>query len=101
MYFGALAIGADVAAGIYAFYCADKLGKPVSFAFKGMKVDFLKRAESAVIFECTEGAVIKEAVEKSLETGDRINRPVKVLAYNNQQEVVAEFVMEISVKVKG
>ena len=50
MYFGALAVGADVAAGLHAFYFAGKMGKKVSFAFKGMSVEFLMRAESSVVF---------------------------------------------------
>jgi acyl-coenzyme A thioesterase PaaI-like protein len=100
MYFGALAVGADVAAGIYAFYCAEKVGKKVSFAFKSVKGEFLKRAESDVLFECTEGEVINKAVKESMDSGERVNKEVKVLAFNSGGEVVADFIMEISVKVK-
>ena len=43
MYFGALAVGADVAGGIQVFYFAEKHNKKVSFAFKGMNAQFLKK----------------------------------------------------------
>ncbi len=99
MYFGALAVGADVAGGIHAFYFAKKHDKKVSFAFKSMNVSFLKRAETDVLFVCDEGAKIEECILESLKTQTRINQNVSVRALNSQQEEVAVFTMEISVKV--
>lgn len=98
MYFGALAVGADVSAGVHAFYYAEKMGKKVSFAFKSMQVDFLKRAESDVIFRCEDGLIVRQAIEDSISQGVRINQQIKVNALNSEQEVVAAFVMEISVR---
>ncbi len=60
MYFGALAVGADIAGGIHAFYFAEKASYNVSFAFKGMKADFIKRPESDILFESAEGLSVKE-----------------------------------------
>lgn len=98
MYFGALAVGADVSAGVHAFYYAEKMGKKVSFAFKSMQVDFLKRAESDVIFRCEDGLIVRQAIEDSISQGVRINQQIKVNALNSEKEVVAAFVMEISVR---
>ena len=99
MYFGALAVGADVSAGIHAFYFSRKHDKKVSFAFKSMKADFLKRAESDVVFECRQGKMIEQIVLESFEKKERINRMVNVEAKNTAGEIVALFEMEISVKV--
>ncbi|MDD2982864.1 MAG: DUF4442 domain-containing protein [Crocinitomicaceae bacterium] len=99
MYFGALAVGADVAGGIHAFYFAEKHHKKVSFAFKSMHANFLKRAETDVFFVCNEGAKIEQAILKSIESQTRINQDVQVVALNKLQEEVALFTMEISVKV--
>ena len=101
MYFGALAVGADVAAGIHAFYFSEIMGYKISFAFKGMHADFLKRAESDVVFEITEGLKIKKAVEESKNKKERVNTEVEVLARNEENEIVAKFNMIVSVKVKG
>lgn len=101
MYFGALAVGADVAAGLHAFYFAEKMGKKVSFAFKGMNAQFLMRAESDILFVSDEGAKVSDAMNRSLESGERINEPINVLAKNTKNEVVATFEMIVSVKVKG
>lgn len=100
MYFGALAVGADVAAGIHAFYFAEKSGKKVSFAFKGVKAEFLKRAESDITFVSTEGELVQKAFDSSADSGERVNQPINVIAYNTQQEEVATFEMIVSVKVK-
>lgn len=100
MYFGALAVGADVAGGIHAFYFAESNGRKVSFAFKGMTAEFHKRAESDVTFVSNDGPVVQGAIEQSIATSDRVNDEVKVRAYNSDDELVATFVMGISVKVK-
>ena len=100
MYFGVLAVGADVAGGIHAFYFAKKMGLKVSFAFKSMNAEFLKRAESDTIFECAEGKLIEKAILESQRTGERINRDVHVSARNTDGEEVASFILVVSVKVK-
>jgi acyl-coenzyme A thioesterase PaaI-like protein len=100
MYFGALAIGADVAAGIHTFYFSEKLGKKVSFAFKGMNAEFIKRAESDIVFTCNQGDVIKQAILKSDTEKVRVNETVLVNAVDANNEIVAKFDMIVSVKVK-
>ena len=100
MYFGALAVGADIAAGLHAFYFAESLGYKVSFAFKGMNADFLMRAESDILFKINQGELIREAVELSAKSKERVNQPVDVIATNDKNEVVATFKMIVSVKVK-
>ena len=100
MYFGALAVGADVAAGIHAFYFAEQSGVKVSFAFKSVKGEFLQRAMTDVVFESKDGGIVKAAFDEALQTGERINKPVKVTAYNDMNEPVAEFELVISIKIK-
>lgn len=100
MYFGVLAVGADVAAGLHAFYFCDELNVRPSFAFKGMKAEFVKRAETDVVFTCDEGALVREQVLKAIQTNERQNHWVKVTARDLNGDVVALFEMEISVKIK-
>ncbi len=100
MYFGALAVGADIAAGLHAFYFADRMGKKVSFAFKGMNAEFIMRAESTIVFVSEDGEKVNDAMNRSFEQGERINEPINVIAKNDKNEVVARFEMIVSVKVK-
>ena len=99
MYFGALSVGADIAGGIQVFYFSKKMDRKVSFAFKGMNAQFLKRAESDIVFESNEGQKIQKAMEKSLIEGSRINDSIMVEAKNDSGEVVATFEMIVSVRV--
>jgi acyl-coenzyme A thioesterase PaaI-like protein len=99
MYFGALAVGADVAGGIHVFYFAELSNLKVSFAFKGMKADFIKRAESDVVFESNQGELVRKAINLSEETGERVNETINVIARDKNQEIVATFEMIVSVKV--
>ena len=100
MYFGALAVGADVTAGLFAFYHAEKLGRKVSFAFKGMTAEFHKRAESDVRFVCDEGMVVQKCLQQSIYNEERVNHPIKVAAFDKDNEEVASFEMIISVRIK-
>lgn len=100
MYFGALAVGADIAGGIHTFYYGEKEGLKFSFSFKDMKADFLKRAESDVTFVSNDGSVIHQMILKSSSIKERENKTVSVIAYNEANEVVANFEMGVSLKVK-
>jgi len=101
MYFGALAVGADVAGGVHAFYFAQLQNKKVKFAFKGMSCEFIKRAESDCTFISKDGKKIENAILKSIATGDRVNENTHVDVFDANNELVATFEMIVSVKCKG
>lgn len=100
MYFGALAIGADVAGGIHAFYFAQLHNKKVKFAFKGMNSEFIMRAESDCIFVSNDGKKVEAAILKSIETQERVNETTHVEVFNMNKELVATFELIVSVKCK-
>ncbi|HAU0640961.1 TPA: PaaI family thioesterase, partial [Legionella pneumophila] len=83
MYFGALAVGADIAGGLHGFYHAKQAKCKVSLAFKSFQAQFLRRPESDVYFICTEGDVVKKMIEESKKSGERINKPIHIKAYIN------------------
>jgi len=104
MYFGALAVGADLACGLHGFYYSEITGMKIALVFKSFKAQFLKRPESDVYFVCESGDVIKSMLDESKNTGARINKIIPVNAYTNylkQAELVAEFGLELSIKVVG
>ena len=100
MYFGALAVGADTAAGIHAYYLGVEKGLNLSLAFKSCNAEFIKRAETDITFVCKEGRKITQQMETSQSTGERQNEDIFVEAFNTQKEIVATFVMTLSLKVK-
>lgn len=104
MYFGALAVGADLAGGLHGFYHAEQAKCKVSLAFKSFQAQFLKRPESDVYFVCTEGETVKSMIDESKKSGERVNKPVNIKAYTHyltQPDEVADFILELSLKVVG
>lgn len=103
MYFGTLAVGADVAGGMIAMRVIYDLGNRVNLVFKDFKADFLKRPEGDVHFVCEEGNAIRELVKKAIDSGQRENMSVKVTALcpsKNGTEPVAQFILTLSLKRK-
>lgn len=102
MYFGALAIGADVAGGLLAVRLIRERKAKVSLVFKSFRADFLKRPESDVYFVCEEGARIRALVETALASEERHTEPIPLRAEvrpdGGPVETVAEFVLELSLK---
>jgi acyl-coenzyme A thioesterase PaaI-like protein len=102
MYFGALAVGADVAGGLLAFYHADRAQVKLSLAFKSFEAQFLRRPESDVYFTCEMGDRIKEMLIESHQTQQRVNKPIEVNAYVKEEEnmvLIAHFKLELSLKL--
>lgn len=104
MYFGALAVGADVAGGLVAMRMIQNGGNKVSLIFKDFRAEFLKRPESDVHFRSVEGAKVKALVERTLATGERQNETVEVIATCPKKfgtEPVAKLYLTISLKTKS
>lgn len=103
MYFGALAIGADVAGGMIAMMLCEDRKLKVSLAFKSFQAQFHSRPEADVHFICEDGDAISQQITESLESGERVNRNVNIRAIvpsKSETDVVASFVLELSLKVK-
>ena len=102
MYLGALTVGADITAGYFAFHFLQAQKKSISLIFKDFHADFFKRATGDVIFSCIMGDEIKQMVEESIESKSRVNLPVEVNASvpSVSEDVVATFILTLSVKVK-
>jgi acyl-coenzyme A thioesterase PaaI-like protein len=104
MYFGALCIGAEAAAGAIAMRTIQKEGAKVALIFKDFSAKFLKRAEGDVTFTCDEGRELRALVHAAISSGERVERKVKVVARvpcKTGEEPVAEFEVTISLKKSG
>jgi len=101
MYFGALAIGADLAGGLHGFYHAKRAKINIALAFKSFQAEFLRRPETDVYFISDMGDTVAGMITETQTSGLRVNKPLNVTAYTNypqQPEVVARFVLELSLK---
>ena len=101
MYLGTLCMGADVASGLVAFHLMRTRKLRVSFIFKDLRAEFLKRAEDDVHFACEEGANVVALVDRAMASGEREETTVNVIATVPKKlggEPVARFAMTLSVK---
>jgi hypothetical protein len=101
MYLGTLCMGADVAAGLIAFRLVQARKARVSFIFKDIRGEFLKRAEGAVVFTNGDGPLIQELLERTVESGEREEATVNVVATVPEKmgdEPVARFQLTLSLK---
>ncbi len=104
MYFGALAVGADVASGVLAMHLIRKSGRNISLVFKDFKADFLKRPEGDTHFTCDDGLAVKNLIDVATKTGERVNMQLKITATVPEisgDEPVAEFILTLSLKDKS
>ena len=101
MYFGVLAVGADVTGAMIAMDIIKKSNRKINLLFKDFNADFLKRAEGDVHFICKDGKKITEMIEKVIESQKRVNQSIEVLAYVPEKfksEQVAKFSLTLSLK---
>ena len=104
IYFGALAIGADLAGAFLVFTKAKARGVNANFAFKDVEGKFLKRPEGRVHFISHDGDVIDQMLDESIATGERVNRQVSVVVTcpeKNGDDVMASFTLTLSIKAKA
>lgn len=100
VYFGALCMGAEAVIALHVLDEIRKEGK-IDFLFKDFKAQFLKRAESDVIFVCDQGIAIREMVKKARVTKERQTMTFESYAMTPSKtgdEKIAEFSLTLSVK---
>lgn len=103
MYLGVLCMGADMASGLIAFDEMQKRKLRLSFVFKDMKAEFLKRAEGDVHFTNDDGPLVQDLIARALASGEREQATVRVTATVPKKmgdEPVAKFEMTLSIKRK-
>ena len=101
MYLGSLCMGADIAGGLIAFQIMTRSKDRLSFLFKDIRGEFLKRAEDDVHFVCEDGGIIQDMVARARQSGEREETAVHVVARVPTKlgdEPVAQFELTLSVK---
>ena len=105
IYLGAFAVGADLVSGLPIAYMAREEKTKISLAFKNMSSQYYKRATSTVFFEVKNMRQFVEMLSESKQSGERVTKDIPVEIYTHygkeEQELVAEFVMGLSIKVVG
>ena len=100
IYFACLSMAGELASGMLAASIAYKSNPKLSMLVVGVKINFSKKAVGTILFECNQGKEILATIQKSLDTGEGQTIEVLTIARDEKGDVVAEFLIQWSFKVK-
>lgn len=100
MYFGALAMGAELSIALKAVQSIQKSGQRIDFLFKDFKAEFLKRADGDVHFVCEEANRVHELIQLAAGSADRHEAVFQGKAFvpKKGSEPVMTYQLTLSVK---
>lgn len=97
MYFGALSVGAELAAGILVMNFFQQQKERYTFVFKNFTAEFLKRCEDDVSFVCEQGELICNTIATANKTKERQNIGLVVNGLIGN-DIVCKFTLTLSLK---
>ncbi|MBL0055925.1 MAG: DUF4442 domain-containing protein [Chitinophagaceae bacterium] len=100
-YFACLSMAAEMSTGVLAMAHIYENDPPISMLVLKVKGDFTKKAIGRSSFTCEEGPGIKQAIHEAVSTGEGRTLTVKTYGRNESNEIIAEFDITWSFKVKG
>jgi len=101
IYFACQAMAAEMSTGILAMGHSFQLTPKVSMLVTNVNGQFLKKANSKVFFTCKDGKEILQTIQEAVATGEAKTFVAKSSGVNQLGEIISEFEIEWSFKVKG
>ena len=99
-YFACLSMAAEMSTGILAMSNVYGRKPPVSMLVLKVNGDYKKKATGRATFTCEQGTLIKQLVEEAIATKQPRTITLNSTGRNEAGEVVAEFLIEWSFKVR-
>jgi hypothetical protein len=99
-YFASLSMAAEMSTGALALAHIYKRNPPVSMLVVKVESEYFKKAADKTTFTCEDGAMIKQAIEDSITSGEGKSVRAKSVGRNKAGEVVAQFFITWSFKAK-
>jgi len=100
-YFACLSMAAEMSTGILALAHIYKRQPAVSMLVLKVEGNFIKKATGITVFTCEEGAVIKRTIEDAIMSNEGKIVTARSYGRNDAGEVVADFAITWSFKVKS
>lgn len=100
-YFACLSMAAEMSTGSLAMAHLYKINPPVSMLVVKVESEYFKKAVGRTSFVCEDGELFQKAVEETIATGEARIVKAKSVGRNKEGEVVAEFYITWSFKVKS
>lgn len=100
-YFACLSMAAEMSTGALAMAHLYKINPPVSMLVVKVESEYFKKATGRTSFVCEDGGLFDKAIEETIATGEARTVKAKSIGKNKDGEVVAEFYITWSLKVKS
>ena len=100
IYFACLSMAGELASGMLAASITYKSNPKLSMLVVVVKINFTKKAVGTIIFECNQGKEILATIQKSIDTGVGQTIDALTVAKNINGDIVADFLIQWSFKVK-
>ena len=100
MYFGALAVGADISVGLFAMSLVKKSGADMLLLFKDLQIEFHQQAEGRTIFSRRDHEKINNRIASVLRDRKRVKEQVCGQAFvpSINNDPVGSFKLTVSLK---
>lgn len=99
-YFACLSMAAEMSTGILALAEVNGRKPGVSMLVVKVESDYFKKATARTTFVCEDGPLFQQAIEETIATGEARTVRARSVGRNKEGEVVAEFWVTWSFKVR-
>lgn len=100
MYFAVQAMAAELSTGALVMKQVKSSGKKISMLVKSNKSSFTKKATGRIFFESPDGELVKDALERAMETGEGQSFWMNSVGKNEDGVEVSTFSFEWTLKLK-
>lgn len=100
-YFACLSMAAEMSTGSLAMAHLYKINPPVSMLVVKVESEYFKKAVGRTSFVCEDGKLFERAIEETIATAEARTVKARSLGTNKEGELVAEFFITWSFKVKS
>lgn len=101
MYFAVQAMAAEFTTGALVMFQIKQSGKSISMLVAQNKSVFTKKATGRITFTCNQGSLIKETIQKAVDTNEGQTIWLTSIGKNEKGEQVSEMQFEWTIKVRG
>jgi uncharacterized protein DUF4442 len=99
-YFACLSMAAEMTTGALCLVHLYKRNPPVSMLVVKVESEYFKKATGRTTFTCEDGSLIRDTIERAVNSGEAQTVKAKSVGKNAEGVVVAEFFVTWSFKVK-
>lgn len=99
-YFACLSMAAEMSTGVLAMAQTFKQDPAISMLVLKVEGNFIKKATGITTFICEDGLLVKQMIREAAASGKATSAAMRSRGTNKENEVVAEFTITWSFKVK-